>query len=55
MFHQSELIEVRRIQVAFLPTVVHKATSDTTLVTPPLLKWSLERATLRSEPPDRSG
>lgn len=24
----------------------------TTLVTPPLLKWSLERATLRSEPPD---
>ena len=25
----------------------------TTLVTPPLLKWSLERATLRSEPPDR--
>ncbi len=27
----------------------------TTLVTPPLLKWSLERATLHSEPPDRSG
>ncbi|MGH9935902.1 MAG: cation:proton antiporter [Blastocatellia bacterium] len=25
----------------------------TTLVTPPLLKWSLERATPRSEPPDR--
>ncbi|MCI0363360.1 MAG: cation:proton antiporter, partial [Phycisphaerales bacterium] len=25
----------------------------TTLVTPPLLKWSLERATLRSEPTDR--
>jgi hypothetical protein len=24
----------------------------TTLVTPPLLKWSIERATLRSEPPD---
>ncbi|MCI0391725.1 MAG: cation:proton antiporter [Acidobacteria bacterium] len=24
----------------------------TTLVTPPLLKWSLDRATLRSEPPD---